>query len=482
MRLSPPRTALAAATLATVLGGTATTAQAATTSPFGLLSQAKAGSKIVLSPTVTLLPGKGVTKNSDGTVTMPNSTVQVGSLSGTGVTAKATSTGLQLLGGVFAAPTSITENTLKAATTAPVTVAYDATTVTGITGQLQSTTTKATSAQQDTTIGPDLVIPADAVPASPTKAPWSFKLGLDLQGLTVNATAGYAYLTGRIYWTTAYSFSVGLSNLPFNGGTISAGGTITGSNIFHPPVISGLSGSIQGPIQLAPKLALQSAAVKWDGKGIAFDGAVQFGCTTGTLLAHATGQLTDLKNFSFHATGLASACTLGRVAEFDEQTFLADVTSTDGSLKYDASFSAGTIQLATRWLTKDADLNTYLSGVSAEVTNSCDSCGDDGLELSFTGTGVVQTRDWKPTAAALADPVKKTTPVQQLDPSDRTSKTSFKFQTTVSGTFAMNGGKITKTALKLKSAKFDLMNELTGIAFSKTLVTDTTKGFTTPAT
>ena len=479
MRLSPSRAALTAITATAMLGTGAASAQAAAWSPFGALSKATPAKRITLSDAFSIKPGS-VRTSSTGAVVMKNATVQVGALSGTGVTATATEAGVRLSGGTFVGPTSITDNTLKSSSTAPLTVAYSTTAVTAITGELTSTKTAATEQQLDQAVGPELQIPVDAVPAAPSNAPWTFKLGVDLQGLTVKASAGYASLDGRIYWTGGYRFGVALTGYPWNGGSITVGGAVTGNNIFKPLAISGLSGSITGPVVLNKQLTLLGGSVAWDAKGFTIAGTVRLQCSVGSIDASATGTLKDSKNFSFEAKGLAgeSGCTLGQVAQFDEESFAASLSSTDGVFKYDASFKAAKIELFSKFITPDAEVNTYLSNVTGRIRNTCATCVGDGLQLTFGGTGVGQTRDWKRTPEAAADPVKRTTPLGQLAVSDRTSKVSYKLQATVNGTFDMNGAKLTKVSLRITNVKYNLFTIVQAFAMQHTLQADAERGFT----
>lgn len=472
MRPTPSRAALAALTTTAVLGAGASSADAAAWSPFGALAKAKANAELTISETFAIKPGKVVTA-ADGSVTLTNSTVQVGDLSGTGVTARATPTGVVLSGGTYVAPTSLTDNTLKATT--PLTVSLSSTAVTGLAGELTSTKTAATEKQLDATIGEDLQIPVDAVPAAPTAAPWTFKLNLDLQGLVVKATAGYAALDGRIYWTGGYNFGVSLANLPFNGGVVTVAGSVSGPNILRPLGGFALKGSLTGPVKLTPQVSLLSGSVEWGAKGFSVAGALRLACTTGSLDASATGTFTDAKNFAFHADGVASDCTIGRVASFDEKTFAADVTSKAGAVTFQAGLSGARIELFSRFITPDAELNTYLDDVSGTITNNTT---DGALRLSFKGTGVGQTRDWKRTPEAAADPVKKTTPLGQLPVADRTSKTSFRLQGTVAGQFDLQGTSVRKVSVKVSGMKFNFFNFLPGLAMQKAITDDTVRGFT----
>ncbi len=474
MRPTPSRAAIAALTATAAFGASASSAQAAW-SPYRALAKSKAGAEVKISDTFAIKPGK-VKKAADGTVTMSNSTVLVGDLSGTGVTAKATSTGVVLSGGTYVAPTSITDNTLKAAS--PLTVSYSGVGVTALSGELVSTKTEATDAQLDATIGEDLQIPAEAVPASPTSAPWTFKLGIDLQGLSVKGSAGYASIDGRIYWTGGYSLGVTLNGLPWNGGTINVTGAVSGKSIFAPSKGFALKGTIAGSVQVAPKLQLIAGTVEWGAGGFTVGGTARLECTTGYLDATATGSFTDIKNFKVHATGLASDCTFGQVASFDEKTFDADVTSVDGVIKFDAGFSGARIDLFSKFITKDAEVSTYLDNVSGRINNTCSTCVDGTLRLSFSGMGVGQTRDWKRTAAAAADPVKKLVPVSALTPADReVVKNSFRLQATVAGQFDMRGKSISKVSLKLSGVKLNVFNFLPGLAMQKTITDDTVRGF-----
>lgn len=475
MRPTSSRAALAALTATAFLGAGASSAQAAAWSPFGALSKAKANTEVTISDTFAIKAGT-VKTASNGTVTLSNATVLVGDLSGTGVTAKATSAGVVLTGGTYVAPTSITDNTLKA--TSPLTVAYSSTGVTALSGELTSTKTAATEKQLDATIGEDLKISADAVPASPTSAPWTFKLGLDLQGLSVKGSAGYASIDGRIYWTGAYSFGVTLNGLPWNGGTINVTGGISGSSIFSPSKGFALKGTIAGAVQVAPKLQLISGTVEWGAGGFKVGGTARLECTTGYLDATAVGTFSDIKNFKVHATGLASDCTFGQVASFDEKTFDADVTSVDGVLKFDAGFSGAHIDLYSKFITKDAEISTYLDNVSGRINNTCATCVGGTLRLSFTGTGVGQTRDWRRTAAAAADPVKKTVAVSALAPADReVVKNSFRLQGTVAGQFDLNGKSISKVSVRLSGVKLHIFNFLPGLAMQQAITDDTVRGF-----
>lgn len=477
MRPTQSRTALAVLTTTAFLGAGASSAQAATWSPFAALNKAKANAELTISQAFAIKPGK-VKKAADGTVVLSNSTVQVGNLSGTGVTAKATETGVVLTGGTYVAPTSLTDNTLKSSTSAPLTVSYSTTGVTAISGELTSTKSAATEQQLDATIGEDLQIPVDAVPAAPTNAPWAFKLNVDIQGLVVKGSAGYAALDGRIYWTGAYNFGVSLNGLPFNGGTIGVAGSVSGSNIFKPLSGFALKGSINGAVNLGPQTQLLGGSVEWSAKGFTVGGTLRLQCSTGYLDASASGTFSDAKNFKFHADGLASECTLGKVARFDEKTFSADLVSTDGVLKYDAGFSGAHIELFSKFITKDAEVNTYLDNVNGKISNTCKTCTGNRLQLSFGGTGVGQTRDWKRTAAAAADPAKKNLPLSQLSPADRTSKTSFKTQGTVSGVFDLNGASVSKVSVKLTGVKFNLFTIIPSLAMQKAILDDTTNGFT----
>ncbi|MDO9353984.1 MAG: hypothetical protein Q7T55_09825, partial [Solirubrobacteraceae bacterium] len=370
MRPTPSRAALAAITTTAFLSAGTTSAQAAAWSPFAALTKARTNTELKISNAFSIKPTT-VRTNADGSVTMKNATVLVGELTGTGVTAKATETGVVLSGGTYVAPTSLTKNTLTPSTTAPLKVGLSDTGVTSLTGDLVSTKSTATAKQLDQSLSEDLDIPAGAVPAAPTNQPWSFKLGLDLQGLSVKASAGYASLDGRIYWTTGYNFSVSLTGLPWNGGLINVTGSVSGKSIFSPNRTYGLKGSIVGAVNVAPKTQLLSGSVEWGAGGFTVAGTVRLQCTSGYLDASAKGTFTDVNNFKVTAKGLASDCTFGKVASFDEKTFDATVTRTAGVIKFDAGFSGARLDLYSRWLTPDAEVRTFLSDVGGRITNDC---------------------------------------------------------------------------------------------------------------
>lgn len=295
-----------------------------------------------------------------------------------------------------------------------------------------------------------LPIPAAAVPRPPGP-PWSFSVGVSFSGLTVRATSGYAQLNGLIRWDKSYRFTVSITDYPFKKGRISAGGTLTGADIFTPIPVSGLTGYLTGPMEIAPNTSILSGAISWTAAGFAFNGGIRLKCTEGSLDATATVLLVDEKNFAIDALGQASACTFGRSGRVDGRTFYADISSTNGKLIYDAGIAIGRLDLFTLGRGRSTT-STYLSNVAGSITSP------DGtrLQLAFKGTGGADLRN-----AGLP---------------------TIRLKGTVSGSFAIRGSQLTKYSVRLSGVSINGLKFLPTLGLGQTLIRDTTTAFTTPAT
>lgn len=293
-----------------------------------------------------------------------------------------------------------------------------------------------------------LPIPASAVP-TPPGPPWAFSVGVNTSGITVRATSGYARLTGLIRWNRSYSFGVSLTDYPFKGGRLSAGGNLTGDDIFQPIPISGLGGYLTGPIEIAPNIAILGGAVDWTSKGFAFSGGLRFLCTTGSLDATAEALIVNEDNFELSALGQASACTLGRAGRLDGRTFWADVSSNGGKVALDAGVSIGRLDLFTAPLGR-SKVSTYLQNVGGSITSP------DGrsLTLAFRGTGGADMRT--------------------------SGLPTVRLKATVSGAFGIRGTQLTKISVALSGVSVNGTTFLPTLGLTTRLVNDTTTAFTTP--
>lgn len=293
-----------------------------------------------------------------------------------------------------------------------------------------------------------LPIPAGAVP-TPPGPPWAFSVGVNTSGITVRATSGYARLSGLIRWNKSYSFTVSLTDYPLKGGRLSAGGTIAGKDIFAPVPISGLSGYLTGPAEIAPNVAIIGGLVSWDAKGFWFEGGLRFMCTTGSLDATASGLIVDEENFSLDASGRASACTLGRAGRVDGRTFWADVASKNGKVSLDAGISIAQLDLFTT-RSGSSTTSTYLQNVGGSITSP------DGrsLTLAFRGTGGADLRT--------------------------TGLPTARLKATVSGRFGIRGTQLTAFSVALSGVTVNGVTFLPTLGLTQRLVQDTTTAFTTP--
>lgn len=292
-----------------------------------------------------------------------------------------------------------------------------------------------------------LPIPAAAVPRAPGP-PWSFTAGVNSSGITVKATSGYARLSGLIRWNRSYSFSAGIDGYPFKGGAISAGGTVTGKDIFAPLPISGLTGSLSGPVEIAPNTSILGGAISWTSAGFAFAGGLRFGCTTGALDATASATILDEDDFQLSALGQAGGCTLGRAGKLEGRTFWADVASKSGKVSLDAGVSIGQLALFTTKV-GGSTISTYLQNVGGSIV----SPDGKSLTLSFKGTGGADLRSGLPTV---------------------------RLKGTVSGAFAFKGAQLTKISVALSGVSVNGLTFLPRLGLDTRLVADTTTAFTTP--
>ena len=293
-----------------------------------------------------------------------------------------------------------------------------------------------------------LPIPANAIP-TPPGPPWAFSVGVNTSGITVRATSGYARLTGLIRWNRSYSFGVSLTDYPFKGGRMSAGGTLAGSDIFQPIPISGLGGYLTGPIEIAPNVAILGGAIDWTAAGFAFSGGIRFMCTTGSLDATAKALIRDEDNFSLNALGQASACTLGRAGRIDGRTFWADVASKSGAVTLDAGIGIGRLDLfSTR--SGRSTTSTYLENVGGSIT----SMDGKSLTLAFRGTGGADLRT--------------------------TGLPTVRMKATVSGRFGIKGTQLTAFSVALSGVTVNGVTFLPTLGLTQRLVQDTTTAFTTP--
>lgn len=293
-----------------------------------------------------------------------------------------------------------------------------------------------------------LPIPAAAVP-TPPGPPWAFSVGVTTSGITVRATSGYARLSGLIRWNKSYSLAVSLTDYPFKGGRLSAGGSITGRDIFQPLPISGLGGYLTGPVEIAPNVSILGGAVDWTSAGFAFSGGIRFRCTTGSLDANAKALLVDERNYELSALGKASACVLGRAGRVDGRTFWADVESKGGAAALDAGIAINQLNLFTTRSGRSTT-STYLQNVGGSITST------DGrnLTLAFRGTGGADLRTpGLPTARLKA---------------------------TVSGRFGIRGTQLTAISVTLSGVSVNGLTLLPPLGLSQRLVRDTTTAFTTP--
>lgn len=293
-----------------------------------------------------------------------------------------------------------------------------------------------------------LPIPAGAVP-TPPGPPWAFSVGVNASGITVRATSGYARLSGLIRWNKSYSFSVSLTDYPFKGGRLSAGGTLTGQDIFRPVPISGLSGYLTGPIEIAPKTAILGGAIDWTAAGFAFSGGLRFMCTTGSLDATAKALIVDEDTFEISALGQASACTLGRAGRIDGRTFWADISSKAGAVALDAGIGIDRLDLFTT-RSGASTTSTYLRNVGGSIT----SRDGKSLTLAFRGTGGADLRT--------------------------TGLPTVRLKATVSGSFGIRGTQLTAFSVALSGVTVNGLTFLPTLGLTQRLVRDTTTAFTTP--
>ncbi|MBJ7330817.1 MAG: hypothetical protein JHC95_13030 [Solirubrobacteraceae bacterium] len=294
-----------------------------------------------------------------------------------------------------------------------------------------------------------LPIPAAAVPKAPGSGSWSFVVSPSTSGLSFKATAGYARLSGVIRWNRSYSFTAGLENLPFNGGRIGAGGTITGSDIFKPIPVSGITGELTGPIEIIPGVSILGGAVSWTAKGIGFSGGLKLDCTTGSLTATASALILNERNFELSAEGLATPCTLGRAGVFDGRPFHADISVDDGQVSLDAGIEISKLTLFTTKV-GSSTVTTALSNVAGSIT----SPDGKSLALAFKGTGGVDVR---------------TSPLPTV-----------RLKATVSGAFAFRGASIESISVKLSGVSINGSTLLPTLGLTTRLINDTNTAFTTP--
>ncbi len=250
-----------------------------------------------------------------------------------------------------------------------------------------------------------------------------------------------------------FNLSFNLDDLALGGVTLGAKGTIARTTAGGALTYS-ISGSLAGQAKIYDNLYLRGGSLSISNTGgLSFSGTVRQTCTTGYLDATASGTIVDSKNWSFDAKGLASQCTLGRAALFNGTTFFADIDSTNGKVLYNAGVAATQINLFTAGWALLGQTSTWLTNVSATISNTCVGCQEGGKNrITFRGTG-----NAKFTLLFIPQTV----------------------SATVDGVFDFSGTTIRRVSINITKINWSIFTFATQAALVQVLECDTEKGFTT---
>ncbi|MBJ7329331.1 MAG: hypothetical protein JHC95_05500 [Solirubrobacteraceae bacterium] len=291
----------------------------------------------------------------------------------------------------------------------------------------------------------------------PTKS--SFTVGFKF------AASQGAYNVALSGSTTGAGFSAavnsdGTFNLSFNLGDLALGGVTLGAKGTIARTTAGgaltysISGSLAGQAKLYDNLYLRSGSLSISNTGgLSFSGTVRQTCTTGYLDASASGTIVNSTNWSFDARGLASSCTLGRAGLFNGTTFSADIDSVNNKVTYSAGVAATQINLYSAGWALLGQTSTWLTNVSATISNTCDGCQAGGKNrITFRGTGNARfTLLFIPQSVSA----------------------------TVDGVFDFSGTTVRRVSINVTKINWNFFTLTTQAALINVLECDTEKGFTT---
>ncbi len=203
---------------------------------------------------------------------------------------------------------------------------------------------------------------------------------------SVDASTPGASFGGAVADDGTFSLAFRLDDLSIGGVSLGAHGSIArttpeGSLTYE------LGGGLARPVSLGSGLTLTEGSLSFANGTIAFRGGLRMACTGGTIDAGAAGSMTDSANWSLELTGKASSCRIGSSATFNGGALRATISAKQGVVHYDASIATASIDLSTARVNFMTTMHTSLTDISARITNTCASCGTDGLELSFAATG-----------------------------------------------------------------------------------------------
>ena len=258
---------------------------------------------------------------------------------------------------------------------------------TGISGEIKSVGgVVSVNASANATVNTTLI---------PTKtsfsAGFSFAASQGAYSVAVNGSTQGAGFSASVASNGTFDLSFNLSDLAIGGVTLGANGTIKRTTPGG-AVVYTISGSLAGQAKLYDNLYLRGGSLSISSTGgLKFSGTVRQMCTTGYLDASASGSITDSRNWSFDAQGLASSCTLGRAAKFNGTTFFADIDSVNNKVTYSAGVAATQINLFSTSFLLIGKTTTWLTNVSATISNTCAGCQEGGKNrITFRGTGNAQ--------------------------------------------------------------------------------------------
>ena len=320
---------------------------------------------------------------------------------------------------------------------------------TGVSGQLKSVNGVVSLAiDANATLNTTLI---------PTKTSFSagFKFAAS-QGnysVAVNGSTQGAGFSAAVESDGRFNLSFNLDDLALGGVSLGAKGTIN-RTVAGGPVAYSISGSLAGQAKLYDNLFFEGGSLSIDSQGgLSFAGTIRQNCTTGSLRASASGKIVDSRNWSFDAKGIASACTLGRAATFNGTTFFADIDSVNNKVTYNAGVGASQINLFTTSFLLIGRTTTWLTNVSASISNTCVGCQEGGKNrITFRGTG-----NAKFTLLFLPSTV----------------------SATVDGVFDFSGTTIRRVSINITKINWNIFTAGVQAALVGALECDTEKGFTT---
>lgn len=174
------------------------------------------------------------------------------------------------------------------------------------------------------------------LPAPPAGQKWRVGFAVNTQGFVVRIFIGDQQVgSGIVRWDRSFRFLLFLEDYDIAGSQVDISGRIEGCDINDKNPVSRISGTLDGPVQLADSISILKGDLVWDRNGIQIKGEARIACaTSGTLKGAASIEYQSADTWTLHILGSSEGptCVMEEGFSIGDATIGGTIKATGGTI------------------------------------------------------------------------------------------------------------------------------------------------------